>query len=110
MICRQCQKEVPKLRAEAIPNKPTSHYHRDDKNRLWHGNTCPDCYWPKGVGHRKVEADEEELHPDLDFNPDPITTRKCRKCVKFLPTSRYFYHEGCEPRVSDVMEGLGGWV
>lgn len=115
MICKKCEQDKPKIKAERRP--PTIRgnnngcYYRDDYGRLWQGNICPDCFWPKGRAYYKEATDEADMHPDRFFNPNPISHRHCRKCDKNLPISRYFYHEECAPRgISDLLEGLGGWT
>jgi len=110
MICRQCQQEKVKNRAEKRNAPRRGHYFRDERGRMWQGNQCPDCFWPTDRAYYKEDEDEAEMHPDRFFEPDPIGHRKCRKCEKNLPMSRYFYHAECEPSEADcLVEELGGW-
>lgn len=119
MICKQCLQDKSKLKAERRQPKKgkrqaghvNGHYYRDEQGRMWQGNTCPECFYPKGKRYYKEVENEANMHPDLFFDPDPLTFRHCRKCDGNLPTSRYFYHLECAPQgVSDLLEGLGGWT
>jgi len=110
MICKVCHQDKQKIRAERKPTNPGEFRYRDERGLVWHGLICPDCNAPKGLKAKNEEWVEEELAQDLDWNPDPLTDKKCRKCEKPLPKSRYFFHEECEVRGIDWgMEGLGGF-
>lgn len=54
----------------------------------------------------------DELEDTSDFDPDPITTRKCRSCGKCLPQSRYFKHATCSDGIVEAYgkEEYGGLV
>lgn len=45
---------------------------------------------------------DENFEP---FDPDPMTTRKCRVCKECLPTSRYFRHIMCDSEVQEMYSG-----
>lgn len=110
MKCKQCQQDKPKIKAETRPVPQRGYYYRDDQGRLWQGNICPDCFYPLNQGFHRIDKDEEELHEDRHYEADPLTTRVCRKCLGFLPKSRYFRHEECEVKnICFTMEGLG-WI
>jgi hypothetical protein len=60
-----------------------------DTKKLWKGKECPDC-----IEYFTIEED-----PTLK-----LSLRKCKTCTKFLPTSRYFNCEECQPSVSIMDE------
>lgn len=111
MICKVCKKDKTKVKAEPRPATQRGCYYRDDNGRMWQGHICPDCFWGLNQGFSHKDRDESELHPERYYDLDPMTSNKCRKYKKFLPTSRYFRHEGCEVKnISSVMDGVGGWL
>lgn len=102
--CKKCKQQKKKIRAELRPlkkGKKAGYNFRDINGRMWQGNTCPECFWP---AKKKYEVDKEKVDL-LEFNPDPLTKRKCRKCKGFLPKSLYFRHRECVPRdLLDLVE------
>ncbi len=65
-------------------------FYKDGVGNIWDGFSCPDC---SGTGKQ---------HPEDIFNPDPVTSRKCRGCLCFLTASRYFNCPDCSRRASST--------
>ena len=51
---------------------------------------------------KRKKVKEEDLGPEIEI--DPLTTRKCRECQRFLPKSRYFIHVECESQEEEINE------
>ncbi len=72
----------------------------DHDKRRWRSNICPDCI--KVVKRKSKIKIEASFGPEVDT--DPLTTRKCRKCGKFLFTTRYFHCTSCVTEDNDVQD------
>ena len=112
--CRQCKIEKLRTRAERRVGERGYRY-RDVEGKMWRGFICGACYnsncrRPRAKGSKNFKDEIDDGTEMLDnFEANPITNRKCRKCTKFLTKSRYFYHQECAPKdIVDLLEGLEG--
>ncbi len=97
MTCNKCGKNPHKNQAERRPGINKGFYYRDNRGRLWNGNTCPTCYY--GVRVRKAPVKAPVLESKESFANDPLTSRKCRMCQSCLPQSRYLNCYDCQPEL-----------
>lgn len=85
MICKRCNKDVPRIKAEKRP-AAGGYYYRDDNGGLWHGMVCSPCY------ARRARVQGKEFK---GVRLKKKTTRRCRICKKVLGADRYFTHPLC---------------
>lgn len=87
MICRACNKDVPRFIAEKKKRQRGFHY-RDDKGKLWSGRKCYSCW------HVELKTAYQETF-NTGPKKDQVEGRMCRSCKKQLPANKYFYHDLC---------------
>lgn len=61
----------------------------DENGKWWHGLTCPECH-KNDIKLRSRKAYKNNRGKVYK------KARKCRKCLKNLPSDRYFKHRGCD--------------
>jgi Zn finger protein HypA/HybF involved in hydrogenase expression len=67
--------------------------------RRWVGPLCPEC---KGHKIRVRPLKVDDLGPE--FNPNPLTNRRCRKCSVQLRQSQYFHCFKCQQDINTLAE------
>lgn len=68
-------------------------FYVDENNHRWRRGVCPQCKPPTKVRAKRLEVNWSHYDKVLD----PLTQRKCRKCARLLPASRYFECYECVP-------------
>lgn len=105
--CSRCKQVKPRTFKETLyrwhhGTMRPRHVYVDDRGKQWKSLNCPTCTSQKSIVAKKANA--ERLQPfygptcaQVKAAAQRTWKRKCRKCDKPLPPSKYFYHSCCMP-------------